>query len=69
MRIFNENLPCQSSTCLEGIKYKLKKLKPLEGNGFVFTIDSPNCDAESIHIPCIALKALYLLITANEEKK
>ena len=69
MRTFNENLPCQSSLCLDGTNYKLKKLSLKEGNGFVFQVDSKGCEPDSIHIPTATLKALYLLITSNEEKK
>lgn len=69
MRTFNDNLPCQSSLCLDGTTYKLKKLSLKEGNGFVFQCDEPGKDTDSIHIPSVTLKALYLLITSNEEKK
>jgi hypothetical protein len=69
MRTFNDNLPCQSSVIIDGISYKLRKLKAVDGNGFVFASEEPGKEAESIHLPSSALKALYLLITSNEEKK
>lgn len=68
MRTFNPDIPCQSNLCLEGVNYKLKKLKVVEGNGFVFTVDTPNSEPESIHLTTATLKALYLLITENEKK-
>ena len=69
MRTFNSDLPCQSCVTIEGITYKLKKLRITDGNGFVFSQESPQSEPESIHLPTATLKALYLLITSNEEKK
>lgn len=69
MRTFNETLPCQSSLCLDNVNYKLKKLPAKDGNGFIFTVDCKNCEPDSIHITSATLKALYLLITSNEDKK
>ena len=69
MRTFNDNIPCQSSLCLEGVNYNLKKLSLKEGNGFVFTEEQPGKESDSFHISSVTLKALYLLITSNEDKK
>jgi hypothetical protein len=60
MRTFNDNLPCQSVVTIEGTIFKLKKLPITSGNGFSFTVDSPNTEPETIHLPSV---------TANEEKK
>jgi hypothetical protein len=69
MRTFNENNKCNSSVIIDGVEYKLKSLKPIEGGGMVFTVDEPNKEQECIHFPLQALKALYLMMTSNEEKK
>jgi len=69
MRTFNDNLPCQSSLCLDGTTYKLKKLSLKEGNGFVFSEEQDGREPDSFHITTSTLKALYLLITSNEDKK
>jgi hypothetical protein len=67
MRTFNTNLNYQSSVTLDGVKYKIKKLKAIDGNGFMFSIEEPGKDSDCIHLTQSTLKALYLLIT--EEKK
>jgi hypothetical protein len=63
MRIFDDNAKYQSSLCLDGVRYKLRKLRPQDGNGFAFSMDEPNKETESIHFTSAALKAMYLLIT------
>jgi hypothetical protein len=65
MRIFDDNAKFQSSLCLDGVGYKLRKLKPQDGNGFVFSIDEPQREPESIHLTSAAMKAIYLLITTT----
>jgi len=69
MRTFNDNIPCQSSLTIGDTNYKLKKLSLIEGNGFVFTEEQSGREPDSFHITSQTLKALYLLITTNEEKK
>lgn len=70
MRIFDEKSKCcHSSLCLEGVKYTLTKQSAKEGTGVIFSVEEPNRDSDSILITMSALKALYLLITSNEEKK
>jgi hypothetical protein len=65
MRIFDDNAKYQSSVTLDSVNYKLRKLKPQDGNGFMFTVEEPNKESESIHFTSPALKAIYLLITTE----
>lgn len=69
MRTFNEDNRCNSSITCDGITYKLKSLKPIEGGGMVFSVEEPCKEEDTVHFTLPALKALYLMITSNEEKK
>lgn len=70
MRIFDEKFKCStSSLCIEGTRYSLAKANVPTGSVFVFTVDEPNKERDQIFLTLEEMKALFLLITSNEEKK
>jgi hypothetical protein len=56
----------ESSVCFNGKKFSLVKSRPVDGDGWIFTIDAPDVAQESMFMPKDVLdpdkmKALYLL--------
>lgn len=59
----------QSSTVIGKTKYFLTKRTPLEGDGYVFTVDEPDRERESILLTTNEAMALFLLMSTKDDKK
>lgn len=54
---------CEACVHVNGTKYKLNKAKAREFNGYVFTVDEPGKEPDSIALSAQDMKALYFLLT------
>ena len=63
MRILDE-----STVCLKGIKYTLRKAKATEGEGAILVVDEPHRVSEVNFLPTSYLEALTFLLAQPKAK-
>lgn len=64
------NPNCATSSCTIGkVKYLFTKRPVIEGDGFIFTVDEPDRERESILLTSNEARALFYLMSSKGEKK